>query len=142
MLRSLIVSAAAAAALLAAGCGSSKEDKAATVEDLLAQFEAAYQAKDAAAITDLCAYPFEVDGAAVGTPAALQAFLQATFDAAGDYQTVELIDREITQDGDRVTVTGTFHVVDTIQGESSRPVMISGLRVQGVWKANAFSRGM
>ncbi len=143
MLRSLMVPAAVAAVLAAAGCGggsSSDSPPAASVERMLGDFEAAYQAKDAAAIAAMCDYPFEMDGVAIGSAGALRAFLQASFDAAGDFQRVELLDRTIAEDGDRVTVTGSFHVVDATNGESSDPVTISGVRIDGVWKASGFTR--
>ena len=144
MIRSLIVSAALVAALPFAGCGGgSKQDpptQPATVAELLAQFEAAYQAKEAAGIAAMCAYPFQMDGVAIGSAETLQEYLQAMFDASGGYQVAELLDRAIEEDGDSVTVTGTFHVVDATYGESSQAVTITGVRANGVWKANGFSR--
>lgn len=142
--RFLIASAALTAVLGVAGCGggSSKQDppQPATVAELIAQFEDAYQAKDAAAIAALCTYPFEMDGVAVGSAATFEQFLQTSFDAAGDYQVAELLGPVIQEEGDTVTVTGSFHVIDTTHGESSEAVTITGVRVDGVWKANGFSR--
>lgn len=145
MIRSLILSATLLAALAAAGCGGGGSKNGgptqpATVAALLSQFEAAYQAKDAAGVAAMCAYPFVMDGVSIGSADTLRGYLQATFDEAGDYQVAELLDRAVEEDGDSVTVTGTFHLVDATHGESSQAVTITGVRVDGVWKANSFTR--
>lgn len=143
MMRSLAISAAVVAITAAAGCGggsSETKDPPLTVAQRLEQFERAYQSKDAAAIAAMCSYPFQVDGASIDSAETLQAFLQGSFDAAGVIEVAELLDPVITEDGDAVTVTGSFHVVDATSGEYYRTVTIQGVRVDGVWKGSSFSQ--
>src|SRR5512142_1873603 len=80
MIRSLILSATLLAALAAAGCGGGGSKNGgptqpATVAALLSQFEAAYQAKDAAGVAAMCAYPFVMDGVSISSADTLQEYL-------------------------------------------------------------------
>jgi ketosteroid isomerase-like protein len=143
MTRSALISTLAGALLALAGCGggSSPKSDEAQVKDLVATFTAAYRAEDAAGIAALCAFPFSLDGALLGTPEELTGALQAGFAAAGDVTLAEVVDPVVTVDGDAVVVTGAFHQVSTLGGESTRTVTITGVRLDGRWKATGFTQG-
>lgn len=137
------VALAFAAVLALPGCegGSDEETPPLTVTELLDRFAASYQAKDAGAIAGLCEFPFELEGAEVDSAASLEALLESMFEDAGTYETVEILDRDIAEAGDAVTVTGTLHVVDSEHGASSAPFTIEAVRVNGRWKATSFTQG-
>lgn len=134
---------AAALALPGCGGGGGSDDETPpllTVPQLLEQFAASYQAKDAAAIAAMCQFPFELEGVAIEAAGQLETLLESTFEDAGTYETVEILDRDASEVGDTVTVTGTLHVVDSVYGESSTAVTIDAVRVNGHWKATSFTQ--
>lgn len=132
---------AAVLALPACEGGSGEQPPPLTVPELLSRFEASYRAKDAAAIAAMCDFPFELEGVAVASADDLEALLESMFADAGTYETVELLDRVIAEEGDALTVTGTLHVVDSVYGEYGRPLTIEAVRVDGHWKATRFTQG-
>jgi hypothetical protein len=138
---SVALALAVAIALPGCGGGSDGEEPVLTVPELLERFAASYQAKDAAAIARMCQFPFELEGVALDSTGQLEALLENVFAEAGTYQTVEILDPEIVEVGDTVTVTGTFHVVDSVYGASSTPVTIEAVRVNGRWRATSFTQG-
>ncbi len=142
--KSLSVALPLAAALALAGCEPERSDPRPpplTVPELLERFTASYQAKDARAIAGMCRFPFELDGVPLEDAAQLRELLGNLFEEAGTYEAVELLEPEIAEAGDAVTVTGTLRVVDSLHGESNTPFTIEALREDGSWKATRFVRG-
>jgi ketosteroid isomerase-like protein len=132
---------AVAATLLAAGCGGgSDEETPLTLPQLLDRFAASYQAKDEAAVAAMCAFPFDMEGVTVDSADQLETLLGSMFASAGTFETVELLDRSISETGDTAVVTATLHVVDSEWGETSTGVTIEAARADGRWKATSFAR--
>lgn len=137
---SVALALAAGVALTGCGGGSGEETPVLTVPELLERFAASYEAKDAGAVADMCQFPFELQGVELESAGQLEALLESNFANAGTYETVEILDPDIVEVGDSVTVTGTFHVVDSVWGESSTPLTIEAVRVDGRWMATSFAQ--
>ncbi len=143
MNRAFAAALALGTALVTSGCGSSSGDPSGpqTVEQAMAAFEVAYRAEDADAVVALCQFPFVLNGAALAEADQLRALLRSTFEQAGDISTAEVVDRTVTRASDTVRVAGTLHVVDSVHGESSQPVVIDGERHGERWVGTGFSFG-
>ncbi len=124
-----------------AGCGSSSKDdpQPQTVDQAIAAFEAAYLAKDADAVVALCTFPFVLNGTALAEADQLRALLESSFAEAGEISIAEVLDRDVARAEDSVRVTATFHLVDSLHGESSQSVIIDGELVGDRWKGTGFS---
>ncbi len=144
MTRTFAAALALTTALVAttSGCGGSSSSNAPeppSVDQAVAAFEQAYQARDADAVVALCHFPFILDGTAIAEPDTLRALLQSTFTEAGEISTAELVERVVDQLEDTARVTGTFHLVDAVHGESSQPVIIHAQRYGDRWLGTGFS---
>ncbi len=133
---------ATALASVTSGCGSSSssdEPEPRTIEQSIAAFEAAYQAKDADAVVALCRFPFVLNGTALAEADQLRALLESMFANAGEISAAEVLDRDVARVETSVRVTATFHVVDSVNGESSQSVIIDGELVGERWMGTGFS---
>jgi ketosteroid isomerase-like protein len=139
MTRAIAAALALSTALVACG-GSSQDPGPQTVEQAVAAFEAAYQAKDPDALVALCQFPFILDGTELTGADQLRTYLRSTFTGAGEIARAEVLDPVVVREGDTVRVTGTFHLVDSVQGESSRPVTIRGELHGQRWVGTGFSQ--